>query len=601
MSELREVFSDYVRVRRSLGFVFDRDARELERFVDFLEQVGARRITVDLALTWARMPATAHPSVWRKRLWPVRGFARYLATLDPESEIPPPDLLPAHQPRIAPYIYSPQEITALMLAARSLKWPLRAATFETVIGLLASTGLRLREALALERDEVDLREGVLLAGTAKHNRREVVLHPSATAALARYTALRDDYCPNPPTPAFFITTRGRPLTKPVFWSTFSGLIKQAGLDGRGQRVRPRAHDIRHTFAVRTLLGWYQDGELPSGAAHSAGARMTLLAPTLQAFFTQRLISQRDASPRTIASYRDTFRLLLAFVQEHTGKAPYQLDFADLDAPMIGAFLTHLEHDRGNTARTRNNRLAAIHSLYRYAALEHPEHAATIARVIAIPPKRYQRKTISYLDANEIKALLRAPDPNTWLGRRDHALLLLAIQTGLRVSEITALTRQDLTLQPPAHIRVHGKGRKDRAVTLTRETVQVLKHWLAERQGEPHDPAFPTREGRRLSRDAVERLLAKHTTTAATRCPSIQTKHITPHGLRHTNAMLLRANNNDLATIALWLGHESTRTTNIYEHPDPTVKEQAIARTAPLGARPGRYRPTDALLAFLESL
>jgi integrase/recombinase XerD len=325
--------------------------------------------------------------------------------------------------------------------------------------------------------------------------------------------------------------------------------------------------------------------------------MTLLAPTLQAFFTQRLIVQRNASPHTIASYRDTFRLLLAFAEHHTGKHPHQLHFDDLDAPLIGAFLTHLEHDRHNSARTRNNRLAAIHSLYRYAALEHPEHAATIARVMAIPTKRYQRNEISYLNLAEIKALLRAPDTNTWHGRRDHALMLLAVQTGLRVSELTSLRINDITLSTTGHVRVIGKGRKARSTTLTRETIAVLRRWLKERQGQPEDPLFPTAQGQPLSRDAVERLLAKH----AASCPSLNTKHVSPHALRHTNAMLLRAKDVDIATIALWLGHESTHTTRIYEHADPALKEKAIARTAPLGSKPGRYQPTDTLLQFLEAL
>jgi integrase/recombinase XerD len=325
--------------------------------------------------------------------------------------------------------------------------------------------------------------------------------------------------------------------------------------------------------------------------------MTLLAPTLQAFFTQRLIVQRNASPHTIASYRDTFRLLLAFAEQHTGKHPHQLHFDDLDAPLIGAFLTHLEHDRHNSARTRNNRLAAIHSLYRYAALEHPEHAATIARVMAIPTKRYQRNEISYLNLAEIKALLRAPDTNTWHGRRDHALMLLAVQTGLRVSELTSLRINDITLSTTGHVRVIGKGRKARSTTLTRETIAVLRRWLKERQGQPEDPLFPTAQGQPLSRDAVERLLAKH----AASCPSLNTKHVSPHALRHTNAMLLRAKDVDIATIALWLGHESTHTTRTYEHADPALKEKAIARTAPLGSKPGRYQPTDTLLQFLEAL
>ena len=330
--------------------------------------------------------------------------------------------------------------------------------------------------------------------------------------------------------------------------------------------------------------------------------MTLIAPTLQAFFTDRLITERNASPETVASYRDTTRLLLGYVRDHTGKAPHQLDFEDLDAPLIGAFLSHLETDRGNSVRTRNNRLAAIHSLYRYAALRHPEHAHTIARVIAIPTKRHRHEGISYLDLAEIKALLAAPDTSGWLGRRDHALLLTMIQTGIRVAEVTALRLRDVNLATTAaHIRVTGKGRKLRAVTLTRETAAVLRAWLSERQGQPDDPLFPTHQGGPLSRDAVAWLTAKHAATASAGCPSLTAKHVTPHVLRHTNAMLLKANGVDIATIALWLGHESITTTQIYQHADPALKEAAIARIAPLGTKPGRYRPADQLLAFLEAL
>jgi integrase/recombinase XerD len=329
--------------------------------------------------------------------------------------------------------------------------------------------------------------------------------------------------------------------------------------------------------------------------------MTALAPALQAFFTDRLITQRNSSPETIAAYRDAFRLLLRFAHEQTGKPPFELDFDDLDAPLIGAFLNHLEHHRGNSPRTRNARLGAIHSFYRFAALEHPEHAATIARVMAIPTKRYERTCISYLDLDEIKALLAAPDTGTWLGRRDHALLVLMIQTGVRVSELTGLCVGDVHLGSGAHIRVLGKGRKTRTPTLTRETVATLRAWLNERQGQPNGALFPTRQGRPLSRYTVGVIVAKHTTTATTGCPSLQAKSVTPHTLRHTNAMLLRAKGVDIATIALWLGHESTQTTHIYEHADQSLKEQAIARTAPLGAKPGRYRPTDELLAFLEQL
>ena len=329
--------------------------------------------------------------------------------------------------------------------------------------------------------------------------------------------------------------------------------------------------------------------------------MSLIAPTLQAFFSERLVTQRNCSPETIASYRDTMRLLLAYAQKQTGKPPFQLDFDDLDAPLIGGFLTHLEADRHNSIRTRNNRLAAIHSLFRYAALEHPEHAQTIARVMAIPTKRCQPKAISYLNLAEIKALLAAPDRSCWLGRRDHALLLTLIQTGLRVAELTTLRVADLTLASTAYLNITGKGRKRRTVTLTRETAAILRQWLTERQGQPADPLFPTRQGTALSRDAVELLVAKHAALAATSCPSINTKRVTPHVLRHTNAMLLKANHVDITTIALWLGHESIQTTQIYQHADPTLKEQTIAKIAPLGTKPGRYRPNDQLLAYLESL
>jgi integrase/recombinase XerD len=324
-----------------------------------------------------------------------------------------------------------------------------------------------------------------------------------------------------------------------------------------------------------------------------------IAPALQAFFTDRLITQRNASPRTIAAYRDTFRLLLGFAHEQTGKQPFQLDIDDLDAPLIGAFLAHLEEARGNSPRTRNARLGAIHSFYRFAALGHPEHAHTIARVMAIPTKRHERNTVSYLDLDEIKALLRAPDRGTWLGRRDHALLALMIQTGVRVSELVGLRVCDVHLGTGAHTRVTGKGRKKRATTLTGETVAIVRHWLTERQGEPADPLFPTRQGRPLGRYTVGLLVSKHAATAAAGCPSLTAKRATPHVLRHTNAMLLRAKDVDIATIALWLGHETTQTTHIYEHADPALKEKAIARTAPLGTKPGRYRPTDKLLAFLE--
>jgi len=329
--------------------------------------------------------------------------------------------------------------------------------------------------------------------------------------------------------------------------------------------------------------------------------MSALAPTLQAFFTERLIGQRQASPNTVAAYRDTMRLLLCFAAERVGKQPSQLEVEDIDAPLVGAFLDHLERERGNGARTRNARLAAIRSLFRFAALRHPEHAATIERVLAIPPKRFERSLVSFLSEPELDALLGAPDLGTWTGRRDRALLVLAAQTGLRASELTGLDCGDLQLGKGPHVSCLGKGRKQRITPLTSGTVAVVSSWLAERGAQAAEPLFPTSIGRALGRDGLERRIAKHVAVAAKRCPSLREKKVTAHVLRHTAAMRLLQAGVDTSVIALWLGHEQVETTQIYLHADLAIKERALARTKPLDAKPGRYRPTDEVLAFLEGL
>lgn len=329
--------------------------------------------------------------------------------------------------------------------------------------------------------------------------------------------------------------------------------------------------------------------------------MSALAPTLQAFFTDRLIAQRHASPHTIAAYRDTLRLLLGFAEGQIGKEASKLEIGDLDAPLIAAFLHHLEHERHNSARTRNARLAAVHSLFRYAALRHPEHAALIERVLAIPPKRCDRALISFLDEAEVDALLESPDRSTWTGRRDHTLVLLAVQTGLRASELTGLSCGDVHLGSGAHVSCLGKGRKQRITPLLRETVATLAVWLRERGGHAADPLFPTSRGASLSRDALERRLAKHKTTALRAGPSLASKRVTLHVLRHTAAMRLLHAAVDTSVIALWLGHARVDTTHVYLNADLASKEKALARTAPPNSSPGRYRPRDPILAFLESL
>jgi site-specific recombinase XerD len=329
--------------------------------------------------------------------------------------------------------------------------------------------------------------------------------------------------------------------------------------------------------------------------------MTALAPTLQAFFTDRLASQRGASPNTVAGYRDTFRLLLRFASGRANKQPCELDIGDLDAPLVAAFLEHLEADRHNSVRTRNNRLAAIHSLFSYAALLHPEHAASIQRVLAIPAKRFERNLVTYLTDEEVDALLAACDTTTWTGRRDHAMVVLAVQTGLRISELAGLTVADVVLGTGANVHTVGKGRKERRTPLVPLTVSVLRTWLTERRGSPPEPLFPTSTGRPLSRDAIEHRVALYVSKARESCPSIRTKHVTAHTLRHTAAMRLLLSGVDVTVIALWLGHEQVSTTSVYVHADMSQKERAIARVTPLAVKPGRYRAPDALLAFLEAL
>ena len=330
--------------------------------------------------------------------------------------------------------------------------------------------------------------------------------------------------------------------------------------------------------------------------------MTRLAPIMQGFFTDHLITQRHASPHTVASYRDTFRLLLGYAHQRTGKLPAQLDIADLDAVLIGAFLTHLETERGNSAATRNARLTAIRALFRYASLRAPEHAALIARVLAIPAKRTGTTIVCFLTQDETDALIAAAAATgSWHGHRDHALLALAAQTGLRVSELTGLRTGDIHLGSGPHVYCRGKGRRDRCTPLTPSAVGTLAAWLAEHGGQPGDPLFPTQAGNPLSRDAVARLLTKYVQLASASCPSLKGKTVSPHTLRHSAAMALVHAGIDPTVIALWMGHASPLSTRPYLHADMQLKQQAADRLTPPGTPPGRYHAPDDLLAFLAAL
>jgi integrase/recombinase XerD len=322
---------------------------------------------------------------------------------------------------------------------------------------------------------------------------------------------------------------------------------------------------------------------------------------LQSFFTTRLMTQRKASTHTIASYRDTFRLLLQFTQKRLRKAPAQLRLEDLDAPLIGAFLDDLEARRGNGARSRNLRLTAVRSFFRFAAREAPAHAGIIQRVLAIPNQRQPRALVGFLTRPEIDALLAAPDQKTWLGRRDHAFLLTAVQTGLRLSEMTALRQEDISLGTGANVHCYGKGRKERCTPLAKPTVSVLKAWMREQGREDSRTLFPSLRGGRLSDVGVQHMVARHVAKARKTCPTLGKKRVSPHVLRHAAAMELLQAGVDRAVIALWLGHESVETTQIYLDADLALKEQVLAKTKPIKGKSGRYRPDDDLLAFLKAL
>lgn len=326
-----------------------------------------------------------------------------------------------------------------------------------------------------------------------------------------------------------------------------------------------------------------------------------LAVHLEAFFAERLVRDRHASPHTVAAYRDTFRLLLRFIEHRLGREPARLGVTDIDAPIIATFLEHLERERRNSVRSRNARLAAIHSFFRFVALRDPCHGGIAQRVLSVPIKRTGRRLIDFLSESEVLGLLAAPDISTWAGRRDRTLILVAVECGLRVSELTGLRVDDVALGRGPHVRCRGKGRKERATPLRREVVSVLRDWLRERGGSSADPLFPNARGGTLSRDGVAYLLARHVKKAVTKCPSLRRRRVTPHVLRHTTAMTLLEHGIDRSVIALWLGHESVESTEAYLHADLKMKQRALDRTVPRRMKGVRYKAPDRLLAFLESL
>ena len=325
------------------------------------------------------------------------------------------------------------------------------------------------------------------------------------------------------------------------------------------------------------------------------------SPLCQSFFSKRMIAQRRASPHTISAYAQTFRLLMTYAQKRLGTPPSELSLAQLDAPFIATFLDNLESSRSNGARSRNARLASLRSFYHYAALEAPQHAGLIQRVLAIPYKRLTRRLVTYLTRPEVEALLASVDKSTWVGRRNHAMLLVAVQTGLRLSELTGLRQKDVVLNAGAHVRCEGKGRRERCTPLTKPAVAVLKAWIREQGDDESHFLFPNPDGGRLSADAVQHAVAKHVAAGQRACPSLAKKRVTPHVLRHTAAMELLQAGVERALIAIWLGHEVLDSTQVYLDADLQLKEAILAKINPLQSKPGRYRPDDRLLSYLKGL
>jgi integrase/recombinase XerD len=326
-----------------------------------------------------------------------------------------------------------------------------------------------------------------------------------------------------------------------------------------------------------------------------------LAPLLRAFFLERLIAQRNASPQTVAAYRDSFRLLLAFAQQHVGKAPERLELNDVDAPLVLAFLDHLERDRHNAIRSRNARFAAIRSFMHFAAFKDPTALPVIQRVLAIPMKRFDKPLLGFLSKDEIQAILDAPPTDRWSGQRDRIMFATLYNTGARVSELTGLRVADVVLDGSACVHLHGKGRKDRSVPLWQTTTTQLRRWLPRIDSRPDRPLFPSAGGRRLTRPAVTARLRLAVQRAATQCPSLTNRHVSPHCVRHSTAMHMLQGGVDITVIALWLGHENPATTHLYVEADLAMKERALQAVQSPRMKETRYRPTDRLLAFLQGL
>jgi site-specific recombinase XerD len=620
----------YLVQRRAFGYKLRIEGQMLVNYADRSGHKGP--LTRAVALRWAALPHQADSLYRARRLEVVRVFAKHQAALEPGTEIPPRHILGVAHRRRAPHIYSPAQIRQLLRRAERLPGRLRSLSYQTLIGLLACTGLRISEALALKADDVDMAHGTLLIRDSKyHHSRLVPLHPTTLARLQCYARRRQKLFPG--ADQFFVSERGQlyayTTVRSVFRELAFGIVSNAG------RKTVRLHDLRHTFASRVLLRWQRSQRgaagrlthsvaLPrartsqrhllvshrssralsgSGSALQSTCPMNEpdLASLLPRFFTEHLVQQRNVSPCTVAAYRDTFRLLLRFLQRSRQITPSRLPLKALTAQSVLAFLSHLEKDRGNSIRSRNARLAAVRSFIHYASdLLGPDLPEQTRRVLAISSKRAVRPLLGFLTREEVEALLAAAN-GSWSARRDHLLFLLLYNTGARVSEILALRVADAAAGHGRHLFLHGKGRKERQVPLWSVTQQHLRHWIKENRLPADAPLLPNRFGERLSRSGVAWQLRQRILQAGQTMPSLTARRISPHTIRHTTAMHLLQSGVAPELIALWLGHESPETTHLYVEADLEMKRRTLENLAPPKTKQSRRRREDHLFRFLNAL
>jgi site-specific recombinase XerD len=597
----------YVALQRVLGYKFEPQSHSLQQFADYAMSQGDTFIRVDRVLAWAtkQTPSAQHRQTLVVR---VRRFALALHAEDPQHEVPPRDCVGhARMVRRAPYIYSAEEIDWIMRTAGQMpaKGFIAPLTLSTLLGLLASTGLRISEVLSLQLSDIG-EDGLIIRKSKFGKSRLIPMHETTEAALEQYVAMR---ARQPVfTQAVFVSRCGQALIYKTVFGVFRRLLTRAGLKpGSAPNHGPRIHDFRHTFAVRSLEQCQTDRKavalhMVALSAYLGHANVTDTYWYLEGtpiIMREYLPRDRAASTHTCETYAYSLMLLLRFTAERLNVKPSQIDLPQIDVLLVLEFLTHIEKGRGNTARTRNARLGAIKSFFRYLEYREPHCLEQARQIHAIPLKKTDQALVSYLNREEVQALLDAPDTSTAVGLRDRAMLHVGYACGLRVSELVSLRLDHLDIRTPPSIRVMGKGRRERVLPLWKETTAAVKAWLKVRELDSAAAVFLNAGGREMTRAGFEYILDKHTRTAGNNQPSIATKRVTPHVLRHTCAMHILQATADIRKVSLWLGHASIQSTEIYLRADPTEKLDALAMGIPPTLKRGRFQVPDKLMAMFK--